>query len=191
MSIQTRFGILSCALGRSMGAAALAVSLSVAGGAILGAAPAHAGLAAPAGLAGMPRGLASAMPDAAGVVEEIGYRHHRRRGIFTRGHHRHYRHHRRHHRHYRHHRYHRGHYRRSGPRIGVYIGVPYGGYAHPFGHYYVREFVPRHRPHRARHHARPRPWTPAWYDYCRAKYRSFDARTGRYLAYSGRYRMCR
>ena len=37
----------------------------------------------------------------------------------------------------------------------------------------------------------PRPWTPAWYDYCAAKYRSFNPRTGYYRTYSGRYRFCR
>ncbi|MBA5777835.1 BA14K family protein [Stappia sp. F7233] len=35
------------------------------------------------------------------------------------------------------------------------------------------------------------PWTPEWYSYCAAKYRSFNPDTGYYLAYSGRYRFCR
>lgn len=34
------------------------------------------------------------------------------------------------------------------------------------------------------------PFTPEWYAYCAAKYRSFDPDTGMYLAYSGTYRMC-
>ena len=34
------------------------------------------------------------------------------------------------------------------------------------------------------------PWSPAWYRYCRAKYRSFNPETGYYLAYSGQYRFC-
>lgn len=38
---------------------------------------------------------------------------------------------------------------------------------------------------------RPEPWTDEWYAYCAAKYRSFDPNTGMYLAYSGKYRMCR
>ena len=33
-------------------------------------------------------------------------------------------------------------------------------------------------------------FTPEWYAYCEAKYRSFDRETGMYLAYSGTYRMC-
>ena len=39
--------------------------------------------------------------------------------------------------------------------------------------------------------AAPEPWTDEWYDYCRAKYRSFNPETGRYKTYSGRYRLCR
>ncbi|WP_248304474.1 BA14K family protein [Breoghania sp. L-A4] len=168
MRIQTMCGMV----GRALGGAVLAVS--VAGVMVLGAEPARAGMAA------APRALASAVGDTAGPVEKIGYRHDRRRGFFTSR------------RHHRHHRHHRGYYRRTGPHIGVYIGVPYASYAYPFGYYYAREYVPRYRPYRVRHHyGRPRPWTPAWYDYCRAKYRSFNPRTGYYLAYSGRYRMCR
>ena len=36
----------------------------------------------------------------------------------------------------------------------------------------------------------PAPGTPAWYDYCRAKYRSFNPQTGLYLSTSGQYRPC-
>lgn len=35
------------------------------------------------------------------------------------------------------------------------------------------------------------PWTPAWYDYCRRKYRSFNAETGRYLGYDGELHLCK
>jgi len=38
---------------------------------------------------------------------------------------------------------------------------------------------------------RPAPWSPAWYRYCRSKYRSFNPNTGYFLAYSGKYRFCR
>jgi hypothetical protein len=38
--------------------------------------------------------------------------------------------------------------------------------------------------------AAPTPYTPQWYAYCEAKYRSFNPETGMYLAYSGTYRMC-
>ena len=51
----------------------------------------------------------------------------------------------------------------------------------------------RHRRYRGRrvYYARPRPWTAAWYDYCSARYRSFNPNTGYYRTYSGRYRFCR
>jgi hypothetical protein len=37
----------------------------------------------------------------------------------------------------------------------------------------------------------PRPGTRAWYDYCAAKYRSFNPQTGTYTAYSGKSYPCR
>ena len=53
--------------------------------------------------------------------------------------------------------------------------------------------------HNARHHhyaprpyyGRPAPWTAAWYDYCSARYRSFNPHTGYFITYSGRARFCR
>lgn len=52
--------------------------------------------------------------------------------------------------------------------------------------------------HSYRHHApapvyygRPAPWTPAWYDYCSARYRSFNPHTGYFISYGGRQRFCR
>jgi hypothetical protein len=38
---------------------------------------------------------------------------------------------------------------------------------------------------------RPTPGSEEWYDYCEAKYRSFDPDTGMYLASSGRWKPCR
>jgi uncharacterized protein YcfJ len=35
------------------------------------------------------------------------------------------------------------------------------------------------------------PWSEEWYDYCEAKYRSFNPQTGEFLSYSGEYKMCR
>ena len=37
----------------------------------------------------------------------------------------------------------------------------------------------------------PQPWTGEWYEYCRARYRSFDANTGYFVGYDGRYHFCR
>jgi hypothetical protein len=34
------------------------------------------------------------------------------------------------------------------------------------------------------------PWTPQWYSYCSATYRSFNPRTGLYKGYDGRYHFC-
>lgn len=190
--------------------------------------PTHAaGLRAPAQLDGLAALVSSgeAMPRATkvGYWHWHGDGNLEKRGFFTRNRYRrearrHHRYDRRHHRRYdrlhdekrhdykrqghqyqgRRHHSHGGYYRRSGPQVGGYIGVPYAGRGVQTGIYYRREYVPVHRPHRRARahssqagHARPQPWTPGWYDYCRAKYRSFNARTGRYLAYSGRYRMCR
>ncbi len=41
------------------------------------------------------------------------------------------------------------------------------------------------------HEVAPEPWSEEWYDYCHAKYRSFNEETGEFLSYSGEYRMCR
>lgn len=34
------------------------------------------------------------------------------------------------------------------------------------------------------------PWTPAWHDYCRARFRSFDSRSGTFLGYDGNRHFC-
>jgi hypothetical protein len=34
------------------------------------------------------------------------------------------------------------------------------------------------------------PWSPAWYDYCERRYRSFNARTGTFRGYDGRDYFC-
>jgi hypothetical protein len=49
-------------------------------------------------------------------------------------------------------------------------------YHHPVPRYHV-------------YHA-PAPWTADWYAYCASKYRSFDPRSGLYLARSGVWRYC-
>lgn len=35
------------------------------------------------------------------------------------------------------------------------------------------------------------PWTPEWYAYCEAKYRSFNPDTGYFKGYDRRYHLCR
>lgn len=38
---------------------------------------------------------------------------------------------------------------------------------------------------------RPAPWSPAWYQYCSTKYRSFNPQTGYFITYSGKHRFCK
>ena len=35
------------------------------------------------------------------------------------------------------------------------------------------------------------PWSPAWYDYCSSRYRSFNPRTGYFKGYDGQFHFCR
>ena len=41
------------------------------------------------------------------------------------------------------------------------------------------------------YYAAPEPWSPEWYDYCNARYQSFNPRTGYFLGYDGQYHFCR
>jgi len=36
-----------------------------------------------------------------------------------------------------------------------------------------------------------RPWSRRWYEYCSARYRSFDPRTGTFMGHDGRRHFCR
>lgn len=38
---------------------------------------------------------------------------------------------------------------------------------------------------------RPAPWSPSWYAYCDARYRSFNPDTGMFVGYDGRHHFCR
>ena len=49
-------------------------------------------------------------------------------------------------------------------------------------------YVPQYQPQPV--YYGPRPWSGEWYEYCRARYRSFDANTGYFVGYDGRYRFC-
>ncbi|MEI2384031.1 BA14K family protein [Breoghania sp. JC706] len=101
--------------------------------------------------------------------------------------------------HYRHRHWRHRHYRPgvsfwfgSGPLVGVpywrygYRPGPYYYGADPY--YYSRAPLP---PSRYYYRGRPVPGSPDWYAYCASKYKSFNPRTGLYLAYSGKYRRCR
>ncbi|WP_417669573.1 BA14K family protein [Roseibium sp.] len=58
-------------------------------------------------------------------------------------------------------------------------------------------YAPPPYPYRSRAVVVPRsvqagaPFSPEWIAYCARKYKSFNPRTGTYLAYSGKVRMCR
>lgn len=84
----------------------------------------------------------------------------------------------------------RGHGYRGGPRY--YVGPRNYG---PYYPYRSRAYVtPRRYPvpvYRAPVRSRLAPGTPEWIAYCARKYKSFNPRTGTYLAYSGKYRYCR
>lgn len=47
------------------------------------------------------------------------------------------------------------------------------------------------RSERPRRTVAPEPGSPEWYDYCSAKYRSFNPDTGYYKGYDGEYHLCR
>lgn len=40
------------------------------------------------------------------------------------------------------------------------------------------------------YYVNPAPWTPEWYAYCDARYRSFDPATGYFLGYDRQYHFC-
>ena len=77
----------------------------------------------------------------------------------------------------------RHHYRRSRGGSNFSLSFSFGspGYYHAPRYYHAPKVY---------YHA-PVAWTPAWYTYCKTKYRSFDPHTGRFITYSGEWRLCR
>ncbi|WP_319413561.1 BA14K family protein [uncultured Cohaesibacter sp.] len=72
--------------------------------------------------------------------------------------------------------------------VGAITGLAVGAMA-ANAHYGPVHYAPRRpAPH---YYGRPAPWTPAWYRYCSARYRSFDPHTGYFVTYSGHHRFCR
>ena len=101
-------------------------------------------------------------------------------------------------------------YHGGGSSASIYIGRSYyrPRYYRP---YYPRPIYRPHYSHRRYYYAPPRavvpvyrapsriplaknglvPFTPQWIAYCARKFKSFDARSGTYLAHSGKRRYCR
>ncbi len=76
----------------------------------------------------------------------------------------------------------------AGAITGLAVGAiaANAGHRHYYGPRY--RYYPRRVPVR---YGRPAPWTRAWYRYCKARYRSFNPRTGYFFGYDGRYHFCR
>ena len=78
-----------------------------------------------------------------------------------------------------------------------YVYEPEPVYREPVRVY--REVRPRPRPVRDYYVSGPEvvyaqgalePWTPAWYDYCESRYRSFNPSTGTFMGYDGQSHFC-
>lgn len=52
-------------------------------------------------------------------------------------------------------------------------------------------YRPAYQPAPVYYYAAPQPWTPEWYAYCDARYRSFNPGTGYFLGFDGQYHFCR
>jgi hypothetical protein len=81
-------------------------------------------------------------------------------------------------------------------------GSPYGLESPAYGFRYAPAPYHSYRPYRPRvvapkpirppvSEGLPRPWTNRWYAYCSEKYASFDPRSGSFVTYGGRRRLCR
>lgn len=73
----------------------------------------------------------------------------------------------------------RHYYRRGRDRSSFSLNFSFGspGYYHA-PHYYAPRVVYY------------KPWTPAWYTYCKTKYRSFNRHTGYYMTHSSGWKLC-
>jgi hypothetical protein len=76
----------------------------------------------------------------------------------------------------------RHYYRRGGNRSSFSLSFNFGspGYYHAPRYYHAPKVY---------YHA-PVAWTPAWYTYCKTKYRSFNPHTGYYMTHSSGWKLC-
>ncbi|EAU43160.1 hypothetical protein FP2506_09961 [Fulvimarina pelagi HTCC2506] len=89
------------------------------------------------------------------------------------------------------HRRHRGGNAAAAAVIGGIVGLGLGAALASQPRYYEPRPVYRTRPVARSYGGAPRPWTGAWYRYCAARYRSFDARSGTFQPYHGPRQLCR
>jgi len=82
------------------------------------------------------------------------------------------------------------------PQRRVYVEEPPVSVYDDNDAYYVDDYPPP-PPRRPAYRPRPvqqsygiEPWTGAWHEYCSARYRSFNPRTGTYVGYDGRSHFC-
>ncbi|MHA7777427.1 BA14K family protein [Roseibium sp. M-1] len=66
-----------------------------------------------------------------------------------------------------------------------YAGPPPANYYPP-----ANAYPPAPYPGRVSQTVGYQPWSPAWYQYCSARYRSFNPSTGTYTTYQGEQRFC-
>ncbi|MBO6508097.1 BA14K family protein [Roseibium sp.] len=66
-----------------------------------------------------------------------------------------------------------------------YAGPPAAPYYPP-----APDYPPAPYPGRVHGNVGYQPWSPAWYQYCSSKYRSFNPSTGTYMTYRGVERFC-
>lgn len=82
------------------------------------------------------------------------------------------------------------------PRGRVYVDEPPVSVYDDRDDYYVDDYPPppprrpAYRPRPVQHTYGIEPWTGAWHEYCSARYRSFNPRTGTYVGYDGRTHFC-
>ncbi len=74
------------------------------------------------------------------------------------------------------------HYKRHRNRSNFSLSFSFGspGYYHAPRYYHAPKVY---------YHA-PVAWTPAWYTYCKTKYRSFNPHTGYYMTHSSGWKLC-
>jgi hypothetical protein len=72
-----------------------------------------------------------------------------------------------------------------------YAGPPPVNYYPPVNNYPPANYYPATPyPGRVSQSIGYQPWSPAWYQYCSARYRSFNPSTGTYTTYQGEQRFC-